>query len=81
MGGRQYSQVVERPFHISQACVGRSPGPLQGPLELHVVVDKTDYLLCHLDASQQLLQYQLNLNFSEGEEVVFYCESLRDGEK
>lgn len=80
---KQYSQLVEKPFHISHAALGplthdRSTGPPVFPqhiVEVHAIVEKTDYIICYLDASKRLLQQSLDLNISEGEEIVLYCKS------
>ena len=42
-------------------------------------MEKTDYILCYLDSSRDLLQQPLDLNISEGEEIVLYCSNGKDG--
>ena len=36
-------------------------------------MEKTDYIICYLDPTHDLLQQPLDLNISEGEEIVLYC--------
>lgn len=80
--GKHYSQLVEKPFHISHATLAcRDPLNSVFPdtiVELHAIVEKTDYLVCYLDASRSILQQVLDLNISEGEEIVLYCTAHGD---
>ena len=80
--GNRYSQLVEKPFHISHAALAptangnrKSGCPVfpQMVIEVRAIVEKTDYVICYLDPSRGLLQQPLNLNISEGEEIVLYC--------
>ncbi len=76
---------MEKPFHISHAAIGpvthetKSGAPVfpQHVVEVHAVIEKTDYVICYLDASKGILQESLDLRISEGEEVVLYCRGLR----
>ena len=92
--GKQYSQLVEKSFHISHAALQvESHGYLfpNGTYEVHAIVEKTDYVLCYLgvgwsDSSQSVapvltIQQQLNLNISEGEEIILYVKKTGIPEK
>ena len=84
--GKQYSQLVERSFHISHAALqADDPGLFpDGTYEVHAIVEKTDYILCYLgrgysaSSSQSMVlstvQQPLNLNISEGEEIILYVK-------
>ena len=81
---------MERSFHISHAvfqpenffCLG-SGGNV---VEVHAVVEKTDYLLCYLgiqtigdspsSLNLHMIQQPLNLNISEGEEITLYVRKM-----
>ena len=73
--------MVEKPFHISHAVIAptTSDGGEDGPvfpqmlIEIRAIVEKTDYIICYLDPTHDLLQQPLDLNISEGEEIVLYC--------
>ena len=86
---KQYSQLVEKPFHISHAALGAIPRPATASdsdvpvfpnhvVEVHATIEKTDYVICYLDASKNILQLPLNLNISEGEEIVLYCKGQHE---
>jgi len=63
--GRRYQQIVETSFHVSKA-VGKS---LSGPYELVVRHNNLEFILCHLTSKN--VEANLNLNFTEGEEIEF----------
>lgn len=51
-------------------------------MEVHVVRDKSDFIICHLKAGQGAIQQPLNLEISEGEEIsVYICNTPRAAEK
>ena len=72
--GKKYSQLVEKSFHISHAALTSCKVKTECVFEVHVVVENTDYVLCYLGHlnNQLLVQQPLDLNISEGEEIVFY---------
>ena len=85
--GKQYSQLVERSFHISHAALQiLSHGHTfpDGVYEVHAIVEKTDYILCYLGWGMNTrgspasvlstVQQPLNLNISEGEEIILYVK-------
>ena len=82
--GKRYSQLVEKPFHISHAALavdhsdtGSSSFPQQ-LIGVHAIVEKTDYIICYLDASRDHIQQPLDLKISEGEEIILYFELVTD---
>ena len=70
--GKQYSQIVEKSFHISMAALGTGNHG-KGPVTVMVEVDKACYPICTLQ-SGQIPQQALDYNFTEGEEVLIYTE-------
>ena len=76
---------MERSFHISHAALqvgnlGPSSVP-DGMYEVHAIVEKTDYILCYLGMGENsstvvlsTVQQPLNLNISEGEEIILYVK-------
>ena len=70
--GKTYSQIVERPFHISMAALGVSYLE-SGPTTVMIESEKANYALCTLQSSK-IPQQPLNLNFTEGEEVKFFLD-------
>ena len=90
--GKQYSQLVEKSFHISHAAIqiNRLAFP-DGPYEVHAIVEKTDYVLCYLGtfwshsdhsvAPVMTIQQPLDLNISEGEEIILYVKRTGIPEK
>ena len=87
---------MERSFHISHAALqilshGRTFP--DGVYEVHAIVEKTDYILCYLgwgvkrgtsDESPTVLstvQQPLNLNISEGEEIILYIKKTGKADK
>jgi len=82
--GKRYSQLVEKPFHISHAALAlvhtNNGGPLfpQDLIGIHAIVEKTDYIVCYLDASRGIIQQSLDLKVSEGEEITLYFEVVTD---
>ena len=95
--GKQYSQLVERSFHISHASLQLQYVPERasyvpfGLFEVHAIVEKTDYILCYLgngtlgkhhnEHTQLPPQQSLNLNISEGEEIILYVRRAGQGDK
>jgi hypothetical protein len=97
--GKQYSQLVERSFHISHAAlqVQSSNHGLyglnfpDGCFEVHAIVEKTDYILCYLGWGANMqgtsglvlstVQQALNLNISEGEEIILYVKKTGVADK
>ncbi|XP_064620709.1 uncharacterized protein LOC135483651 [Lineus longissimus] len=74
-GGKRYSQLVENSFHISMAAL-EPPKKKDVPKEERFVSvmlqhEKTEFLLCTLEVGK-LHQQPLDLNFTEGEEVIFF---------
>ena len=51
--------------------------PSPDPISVVVDVNKSQYILCNLQAGK-ILQQPLNLNFTEGEEIALFIEG--DGE-
>ena len=82
--GKRYSQLVEKPFHISHAALALdrsdtgTPSFPQQLIGVHAIVEKTDYIICYLDASRDHIQQPLDLKISEGEEIVLYFELVTD---
>ena len=88
---------MERSFHISHAALQlehhHSTGKYlpHGLFEVHAIVEKTDYILCYLgngtlgkytfEHTSLSLQQPLNLNISEGEEIILYVRRAGIGEK
>ena len=90
--GKQYSQLVEKSFHISHAALqveSDGIGFPGGVYEVHAIVEKTDYILCYLGAAQNddssvvlsTIQQPLNLNISEGEEIILYVKKTGIADK
>ena len=75
---------MEKPFHISHAALAlvhtNNGGPLfpQQLIGIHAIVEKTDYIICYLDASRGIIQQSLDLKISEGEEIILYFEIVSD---
>ncbi len=90
-GGKHYSQLVEKPFHISHATLAVHADKqnfADTTVAVHAIVEKTDYILCYLGTtstgslkSKTLnVQQPLNLEVSEGEEIVLYASDVPDVE-
>ena len=86
---------MERSFHISHAALqvhltesGCHRFP-DGIYEVHAIVEKTDYILCYLGRGWTAgdtpilftIQQPLNLNISEGEEIILYVKKAGVAEK
>lgn len=73
LGGRRYTQTVEKSYHISKAVLDVPvDGKVTGKrVQLMLEHNKSQYLLCNLD-SDKTNQVDLDLIFTEGEEVTFY---------
>ncbi|XP_075681338.1 46 kDa FK506-binding nuclear protein-like [Dermatophagoides pteronyssinus] len=71
--GRRYSQTVEMSYHISKAALEIDLKKPETEQRVQVMMEqnKTKYLLCTLD-SQKIIQTELDLIFTEGEEVTFF---------
>ncbi|KAJ2949471.1 hypothetical protein O0L34_g15392 [Tuta absoluta] len=66
---KRYTQVVEKPFHISQAAMDISTGD-NDPCQVMVVVDGKNFLVCTLQ-KKQMIQVPLDLYFKAGDSVSF----------
>ncbi|OTF84201.1 FK506-binding protein-like protein [Euroglyphus maynei] len=71
--GRRYSQTVELSYHISKAALEIDVKKPEAEKRVQVMLEQNDtkYLLCTLD-SQKIIQTELDLIFTEGEQVTFY---------
>ena len=78
---------MERSFHISHAALqilNHGHTFPDGVYEVHAIVEKTDYILCYLGWAMNTrgspasvlstVQQPLNLNISEGEEIILYVK-------
>ncbi|XP_026745195.1 46 kDa FK506-binding nuclear protein-like [Trichoplusia ni] len=66
---KRYTQVVEKPFHISQAAMDISTGDTD-PCQVMVVVDGKNFLVCTLQKGR-IIQVPLDLYFKTGDNVSF----------
>ncbi|XP_041980402.1 46 kDa FK506-binding nuclear protein isoform X1 [Aricia agestis] len=66
---KRYTQVVEKPFHISQAAMDISTGD-NDPCQVMVVVEGKNYLVCTLQKNK-CIQVPLDLYFKTGDSVSF----------
>ncbi|CAH0588144.1 unnamed protein product [Chrysodeixis includens] len=66
---KRYTQVVEKPFHISQAAMDISTGD-NDPCQVMVVVDSKNFLVCTLQKGK-IIQVPLDLYFKSGDNVSF----------
>ncbi|XP_053611595.1 46 kDa FK506-binding nuclear protein [Plodia interpunctella] len=66
---KRYTQVVEKPFHISQAAMDISTGD-NDPCQVMVVVDGKNFLVCTLQKNKTI-QVPLDLYFKAGDAVSF----------
>lgn len=66
---KRYSQVVEKPFHISQAAMDISTGD-NDPCQVMIVVDGKNFLVCTLQKNKTI-QVPLDLYFKAGDSVSF----------
>uniref|UniRef100_A0A2H1WHJ0 FK506-binding protein n=1 Tax=Spodoptera frugiperda TaxID=7108 RepID=A0A2H1WHJ0_SPOFR len=66
---KRYTQVVEKPFHISQAAMDISTGD-NDPCQVMVVVDGKNFLVCTLQKGK-IIQVPLDLYFKSGDSVSF----------
>ncbi|XP_063539894.1 46 kDa FK506-binding nuclear protein [Cydia strobilella] len=66
---KRYTQVVEKPFHISQAAMDTSTGD-DGPCQVMVVVDGKNFLVCTLQKLTNI-QVPLDLYFKSGDAISF----------
>lgn len=74
--GKHYSQSVEDSFHVSMAALELDDdykSKSRPPIRVMVQHDKKDFLLCSL-LYGTLIQQQLDLDFTEGEQVTFFLE-------
>lgn len=85
--GKNYSQLVDYSFHISQATLDpqRHNGGSDFTASLvavHAVVDDVDYILCYLgkvvpdSQSPIYVQQSLNLDITEGETITLYISTV-----
>lgn len=66
---KRYTQVVEKPFHISQAAMDISTGDTE-PCQVMVVVDGKNFLVCTLQKAKNI-QVPLDLYFKTGDSISF----------
>lgn len=66
---KRYTQVVEKPFHISQAAMDISTGD-NDPCQVMVVVDGKNFLVCTLQKGK-VIQVPLDLYFKTGDSISF----------
>ncbi|XP_063830122.1 46 kDa FK506-binding nuclear protein-like [Ostrinia nubilalis] len=66
---KRYAQVVEKPFHISQAAIDISTGD-NDPCQVMVVVDGKNFLVCTLQKTKSV-QVPLDLYFKSGDSIAF----------
>uniref|UniRef100_S4P542 FK506-binding protein n=1 Tax=Pararge aegeria TaxID=116150 RepID=S4P542_9NEOP len=66
---KRYTQVVEKPFHISQAAMDISTGD-NDACQVMVVVDGKNFLVCTLQKNKSI-QVPLDLYFKTGDAVSF----------
>ncbi|NP_001037356.1 45 kDa immunophilin FKBP45 [Bombyx mori] len=66
---KRYTQVVEKPFHISQAAMDTSTGDNE-PCQVMVVVDGKNFLVCTLQKNK-CIQVPLDLYFKTGDSIAF----------
>lgn len=66
---KRYSQLVEKPFHISQAAMDSSTGD-NDPCQVMVVVDGKNFLVCTLQKNK-CIQVPLDLYFKSGDSISF----------
>lgn len=66
---KRYTQVVEKPFHISQAAMDISTGDNE-PCQVMVVVDGKNFLVCTLQKAK-IVQVPLDLYFKTGDSISF----------
>ena len=85
---------MEKSFHISHAALQASKNHgycfPNGIYEVHAIVEKTDYILCYLGWGRSTsiqsvvlsaAQQPLNLNISEGEEIILYVKKIGIADK
>ena len=73
-GGKRYTQIVEKSFHVSMAAlepVTKASEDNSGYISLMLAHEKCEFLLCSLQ-QEKIMQVPLDLNFTEGEEVTFF---------
>ena len=68
---------MDKPLHISHGVLDPKQKCSEA-VELHIVIDKIDYILCVLDQSKGMIQQSLNLEMSEGEEMTMYLAGPAD---
>lgn len=71
---KRYTQVVEKPFHISQAAMDTSTGDTE-PCQVMVVVDGKNFLICTLQKNKTV-QVPLDMYFKTGDAVSFLINGL-----
>lgn len=69
-------------FHISHASLGCENGLdfTSNLVAIHAVVDDADYVLCYLgmlpNSEVPVIQQSLNLDITDGEEIMLYMDSV-----
>ncbi|VVD04258.1 unnamed protein product [Leptidea sinapis] len=66
---KRYTQVVDKPFHISHAAMDTATGDNE-PCQVMVVVDNKNFLVCTLQKNKTV-QMPLDLYFKTGENISF----------
>ncbi|XP_061720082.1 46 kDa FK506-binding nuclear protein-like [Cydia pomonella] len=66
---KRYTQVVAKPFHISQAAMDISTGD-NDPCQVMVVVEGKNFLVCTLQKNKNI-QVSLDLYFKSGDAISF----------
>ena len=74
---------MDKSFHISHAtlAIDDAKSKLSNSSTLvavHAIVEKTDYIICYLGmvSKTPTIQHPLNLEISEGEEIVLYADNI-----
>jgi FK506-binding nuclear protein len=66
---KRYTQVLEKPFHLSQAALDTSTADDE-PVQVMYSQEDRSYLLCTLQKGK-VMQCMLDLNFAEGDKLCF----------
>jgi FK506-binding nuclear protein len=66
---KRYTQVLEKPFHLSQAALDHSTADDE-PVQIMYSHEDRSYLLCTLQKGKSP-QCMLDLNFAEGDKLCF----------
>jgi FK506-binding nuclear protein len=66
---KKYTQILEKPFHLSQAALDHSSSSDE-PIQVMYNHEDASYLLCTLQKGN-IMQCALDLNFAEGDKLCF----------